>query len=484
MKERTRFAPSPTGLLHIGGVRTALYAYFLAKQTGGDFLLRIEDTDQARSVDQGVENIVHTLQRLNIQPDEGVVSKNGHVTEVGEYGPYQQSKRLTVYAQYAQQLLANGHAYRCFCSRERMDQIRKEQQQNKEQPKYDRHCLHASDAEIEAQLTANVPYVIRLHVPEGKSIIHDVIRGDITFDHREMDDQVLMKTDGFPTYHMAVVVDDHLMEITTVIRGEEWLSSTPKHLILYKMFGWQAPRFAHVPLLLNADRSKLSKRQGDVGAEQYLDKGYLAEALVNFIATLGFNPTGDREVYSKQELIDLFDLKKVNKGGAVVNFEKLDWMNKQYMQTMSGEELSRRMHAFGLVLTPDQYRFVDIEKARATTLKDLADHVRALLSLPDYDPTLLVWKKSDAHDAREMLKAAAGYVKAYGDINILAEFELSMKEWIKTEGLQTGNILWPMRIALSGREVSPSPFELVYALGTEETLHRFEVAIRSLEGTR
>ncbi|PIR47938.1 glutamate--tRNA ligase [Candidatus Uhrbacteria bacterium CG10_big_fil_rev_8_21_14_0_10_50_16] len=484
MKERTRFAPSPTGLLHIGGVRTALYAYFLAKQSGGDFLLRIEDTDQARSVENGVENIIDTLHRLGLDPDEGVYRQGSSLSERGDFGPYVQSKRLTIYAKYAQQLIADGHAYRCFCDRDRLDAMRKEQQANKEQPKYDRHCLHASDAEIEQHLKVNTPHVIRLHVPEGKTVIHDIIRGDVTFDHKEIDDQVLLKTDGFPTYHLAVVVDDHLMEITTVIRGEEWLSSTPKHLMLYTMLGWEAPRFAHVPLLLNADRSKLSKRQGDVGAEQYLEKGYLAETLVNFIATLGFNPTGDREIYSLKELIDSFDLKKVNKGGAVVNFEKLDWMNKQYLQQMSGEGLAAHLQDFGLVLEPQQYRFAEIEKTRAVTLVDLVERVRDLLLPPDYEAALLVWKDSDAQDATEMLKAAIGYVRSYGDVHILSEFELSMKEWIKAQDLQTGAILWPMRIALSGNKVSPSPFELVYALGAEESLRRMEMAIVLLQGSR
>lgn len=478
MQERTRFAPSPTGMLHIGGVRTALYAYFLAKQTGGAFLLRIEDTDQARSVEGGVENIVDTLHALGIDPDEGVVRQDGQLTEVGEFGPYRQSNRLDIYAKYAHQLIEQGDAYKCFCSRDRLDEVRKEQQKNKQQPKYDRHCLNLSDEEVEEKLKANTPYVIRMKVPEGKSTVPDVIRGDVTFDHKEVDDQVIIKSDGFPTYHLAVVVDDHHMQITTVIRGEEWLPSTPKHLILYKMLGWDAPRFAHVPLLLNPDKSKLSKRQGDVAAEIYLEKGYLPDALVNFISTLGYNPTGDREIYAREELVELFDVSKVKKSGAVVNFEKLDWMNKQYMQELTREQLATLLGD----LTEVELRLAEVEKMRATTTHELKERIDQFKELGEYDATLLVWKKSDATDAREMLKAAADYLEAHGNADDVATFEASMKEWIQSQDIPTGNILWPMRIALSGNKVSPSPFELVYALGAEEAQRRIRLAIERLEG--
>lgn len=479
MQERTRFAPSPTGMLHIGGVRTALYAYFLAKQTGGAFLLRIEDTDQARSVEGGIENIVDTLHALGIDPDEGVVRRDGQLTEVGEFGPYQQSKRLDIYAKYAHQLIEQGHAYKCFCTRDRLDEVRKEQQKNKQQPKYDRHCLNLSDAEVEEKLKAATPYVIRMQVPEGESVVPDVIRGDVTFNHKEVDDQVIIKSDGFPTYHLAVVVDDHHMQITTVIRGEEWLPSTPKHLILYKMLGWDAPRFAHVPLLLNPDKSKLSKRQGDVAAEIYLEKGYLPDALVNFISTLGYNPTGDREIYTREEFIELFDIAKVKKSGAIVNFEKLDWMNKQYMQQLSRDELASLLNN----PTETDIRLAEVEKARALTTIELGERVAQFSQLAEYDTALLVWKKSDAMDAREMLKAAHGYLSAHGEVDDVATLEASMKEWIQGEEIPTGNILWPMRIALSGQKVSPSPFELVYALGVEEALDRIQGAIERLEGS-
>lgn len=479
--ERTRFAPSPTGMLHIGGARTALWAYLLAKQTGGRFVLRIEDTDQARSVDGGIENIVDTLHALGIDPDEGSVRKDGVLTEVGDFGPYQQSKRLDIYAKYAHQLIEQGHAYKCFCTRERLDEVRKEQQANKQQPKYDRHCLGLTDEEVEEKLKANTPYVVRMKVPEGKSTVQDIIRGDVTFDHKEVDDQVILKSDGFPTYHLAVVVDDHHMEVTTVIRGEEWLPSTPKHQILYNMLGWEEPKFAHVPLLLNPDKSKLSKRQGDVAAEVYLAKGYLPDALVNFIGTLGYNPTGDREIYSRQELIDLFNLSKVKKSGAVVNFEKLDWMNKQYMQELTEDQLEAILKKQGSETTQTHVRLAKAESSRAVTTIELSERIEPFIRLQEYDSSLLVWKKSDATDAREMLKVAHDYIAAHGDADDLAGYEASMKEWINEQGIGTGNILWPVRIALAGQKVSPSPFELIWALGTQEALSRIQTAIQKLE---
>ena len=482
MPERTRFAPSPTGMLHIGSLRTALYAYFLAKQTGGAFVLRIEDTDQARSVEGGIENIVETLHRAGIEPDEGFVLRNGEVEEVGEYGPYQQSNRLSIYRQYANRLLKDGNAYHCFCTKDRLDEVRKEQQKNKQQPKYDRHCLGLSDKEVEAKLAEGLPHVVRLKVPEGSSTVQDIIRGDVTFDHKEVDDQVLMKSDGFPTYHLAVVVDDHLMKISTIIRGEEWLPSTPKHIMLYNMLGFDLPKFAHVPLLLNPDKSKLSKRQGDVAAEQYLDKGYLPDALVNFIATLGYNPTGDREIYEVDELTKLFDISKVKKSGAVVNFEKLDWMNKQYMQTASTDDLVERLRAHRDELPDNINRIVDVEKGRATTLLELAESVDTYIELPSYEAGLLVWKKADARDALEKLEAAGKWLNENGPVSDVGALEQNMKEWIKDRDYMTGNVLWPLRIALSGQKTSPSPFELAYVLGEEEAQSRINKAIDLLKG--
>lgn len=476
MKERTRFAPSPTGMLHIGGLRTALWAYFLARQTDGAFVLRIEDTDQARTVEGGIQNIVETLERVGIAPDEGFRMGSNGVEEHGSLGPYKQSERLELYTRYAQQLIDTGHAYRCFCTKERLDMLRKGQQERGEQTRYDRHCLNLSDDEITKRLGDQ--HVVRMRVPEGETTFTDIVRGKVTFQHAEIDDQVILKSDGFPTYHLAVVVDDHHMEITTVIRGEEWLTSTPKHLILYKFLGFDAPKFAHVPLLLNSDKSKLSKRQGDVAADSYLERGYLPEALVNFIATLGYNPTGDRELYAQDELIKLFDLSRVKKSGAVVNFEKLDWMNKQYLSQMATNDVLRRLAGLGEQGIDENV--IEVEKHRATTLFEIVEAAKQYKDTPDYDAHILVWKKSDAADARNMLMTARDYLDGLDTEQPCSILEETMKTWIKEQGIQTGAILWPLRVALSGAERSASPFEYIYILGKDEAQKRIQTAIEKL----
>lgn len=482
--ERTRFAPSPTGLLHIGGLRTALYAYFLAKQTGGDFVLRIEDTDQSRTVEGGTENIVRTLHRVGLSADEGFVWENGHIKERGDHGPYAQSKRLPFYKKAADTLIEQEQAYYCFCTPERLQNVRQQQQSEKRQPKYDRHCLELSDDYVHAELQKGTPFVVRMRVPKGESNWNDVIRGPVSFSNDEVDDQVLLKSDGFPTYHLAVVVDDHLMEISTVIRGEEWISSTPKHLMLYSMLGYEPPQFAHVPLLLNADKSKLSKRQGDVSVESYLNSGYLPQALVNFVATLGFNPSGERELYSLEELIAGFRLRKVKKSGAVVSFDKLDWMNRQYLQALSDNELLDALRSFMTNVPSQAARIVHVEKERVTTLRELAEAMEAYPVSPTFpQPHILVWKKSDGKDAIAMLERAAKFLGGHDDASAVLTLETSMKEWIQREGIPTGNILWPLRVALSGKEQSASPFEYIYILGKEETLHRIQHAILALKGS-
>lgn len=482
--ERTRFAPSPTGMLHIGGLRTALYSYFLAKQTGGDFILRIEDTDQSRAVEGGRENIVRTLDRVGVRADEGFVWRNGRVIERGDFGPYLQSKRLVAYKAAADKLVQEGSAYYCFCSAERLENVRQEQQKEKRQPKYDRHCFALTRDAVHTKLQQGMPYVIRLRVPKGESHWNDLIRGPVTFSNEEMDDQVLIKSDGFPTYHLAVVVDDHAMKITTVIRGEEWISSTPKHLMLYAMLGFTPPQFAHVPLLLNADKSKLSKRHGDVSVESYLDKGYLPVALVNFVSTLGFNPRGDKELYSMDEFVAEFNLRKVKKSGAIVNFDKLDWMNRQYIQAMSDTELLEAVRPLASSISEHALRILTVERDRVTTLTDvvhaLADYPKAPIFS---EPHILIWKKSDGKTAMEMLERSATFVSEYRGAMTIAELERSVKEWIAREGFPTGDVLWPLRVALSGKEKSASPFEYIYILGKEESVSRIEHALSILKGS-
>jgi len=336
-KIRVRFAPSPTGLLHIGGLRTALYDYLFAKKNKGDFILRIEDTDQERLVKGAQENLIKTLNWIGLDYDEG--PKVG-----GKFGPYIQSQRLKLYQQYAQELVKRGKAYYCFCSPERLKKLRQNQIDNRIPPMYDKHCLSLKPEEVEEKLKNKGPYVIRLKVPsKGVTEFNDIIRGKVEVDNKTIDDQVLLKSDGYPTYHLAVVVDDYLMKITHIFRGEEWLPSTPKHVLLYQAFGWPLPEFAHLPTILNKDRSKLSKRQGDVADEDYIKKGYLKEALINFIVLLGWHPgQGEtEEFFSLKELIKKFDLKQVHKAGAVFDLEKLDWLNGVYIRKMKVKELTK-----------------------------------------------------------------------------------------------------------------------------------------------
>lgn len=481
--ERTRFAPSPTGLLHIGSLRTALYAYFLARQSEGVFILRIEDTDQKRSVPRGVEQIVETLALMGIVADEGPRLVGGELVEHGDHGPYLQSRRLERYHSAAQHLVENGHAYYCFCTTDDLALMRDAQRAAQIQPRYDGRCRELDAETVHARLRAGEAHVVRLRVPEGETAFRDIIRGTVTFANKEIDDQVLVKADGFPTYHLAVVVDDADMRITTVVRGEEWLSSTPKHVMLYDALSLAPPRFAHLPLLLGTDKSKLSKRQGDVSVASYVERGYVPEALLNFVATLGFNPRGDRELYALDELIAEFRLPDVKKSGAIVSFEKLDWMNRQYIQAMPRDELRDRLQRVTSVSLPENMdRIMDVERTRVTTLLDLAQAITAYNASPIFeDPQMIIWKKSNGRDTIEILKRVRAFIQSYEEEITVATLESDMKEWIAQEGLVTGNVLWPLRVALSGRERSASPFEYAYVLGKEEVVTRITHAIATLE---
>ncbi len=337
---RVRFAPSPTGYLHVGGLRTALYNYLFARKNNGTFVLRIEDTDRSRYVDGAVENLLRTLQWSGLEFDEGP-------GKGGAYGAYVQSERLDVYRKYAEELLAGGNAYYAFDTAEELDTMRKEREKLRLPPKYDRRALKLSPADVKEKIASGTPFVVRMKTPDNESIgFDDVVRGRVEFDSNLIDDQVLLKSDGYPTYHLANVVDDHLMGITHVIRGEEWLSSTPKHVLLYRFLGWEPPVFAHLPLLLNPDKSKLSKRQGDVAVEEYRQKGYLPEALDNFVAFLGWNPGDEREIFSLEDLVKEFSLERVGKSGAVFNVEKLNWLNSQHLRRMSDNAILDAVRAY------------------------------------------------------------------------------------------------------------------------------------------
>jgi glutamyl-tRNA synthetase len=467
---RTRFAPSPTGYLHVGGLRTALFSYLLAKKHGGQFLLRVEDTDQARSVPGAVQNMIESLKWAGIEFDEGPGKDGG-------CGPYVQSERLHLYAQYAQQLIAQGNAYYCFCSSERLDAMRAEQVAQKLPPAYDKRCRNLTPQEIADNKAVHPHAVIRMKVPlEGEMTFNDLIRGPVTFSYKNVDDQVLMKSDGFPTYHLAVVVDDHCMNISHVIRGEEWLSSTPKHILLYQYFGWHAPQFAHLSLLLNSDRSKLSKRQGDVAVEDYRNKGYLPEALVNFVAFLGWNPGDTREIFSMHELINDFSLAGVSKAGAIFNIEKLDWLNGQYIQKMTGAQLLTRVKPLleeqGLATRDDAYLAAALEllKERVTVLPDFLSNGAYFFTAPaSYDEKIVAkaWKPETAL----LIKALVNLFAALPVFDA-GTIETALREYATQHSLGMGAIIQPLRLALSGVGQGPAVYQIAALLCREEVIRR------------
>jgi glutamyl-tRNA synthetase len=473
----TRFAPSPTGFLHVGGLRTALYAYLFAKQNKGRFILRIEDTDQKRYVEGAVESLKKTLEFFDLNWDEG---------------PYFQSQRSELYQSHAKELLEKGKAYRCFCTEEDLEKMREEQSKLKLAPKYDRRCLELSPETIQAHLELGKPFVIRQLIPYEEVVFQDLIRGEMRFHGKDVDDQVLIKSDGLPTYHLANVVDDHSMGVTHVIRGEEWLPSTPKHLWLYQALGWTPPLFAHLPLLLNPDRSKLSKRQGDVAAEDYINKGYLKEAMINFIAFLGWNPGTEEELFSMEDLIQGFSLDRVQKAGAVFNLEKLDWLNGHYLRAKTPKALlelilpyleKEEWYKASMLdsLTQDQkMAFVTSVQSRMKTLCDGPAMLRPfLLTELDYKTELFLSEKMKVDKATVILalENALPALHAHSDFSSEEALKDCLIKVIEKMGLKNGQVLWPLRVALSNEEYSPGVFELLRVLGKEISLKRLQSAL-------
>lgn len=498
---RTRFAPSPTGFLHVGGLRTALYSFLYAHKHGGKFLLRIEDTDQTREVAGAVESLVSTLKRVSLSFDEG--------PEIGgPYGPYIQSQRTAIYRKHAEELLLKGAAYRCFCSKERLTEMRAYQEAHRMPPMYDRTCLKLSSQEIQNRIDAGVPFVIRQKILNseetfarfGERVVRfaDLVRGDVSFDPATIDDQVLMKSDGFPTYHLANVVDDHLMKITHVIRGEEWLSSTPKHILLYASFGWEAPNFAHLPLLLNKDKTKLSKRQGDVAVEDYLKKGYLPEALLNFIALLGWHPGKGitQEIFSLEELTQQFDLGKVHTSGAIFDLEKLDWIqwqwNRRKFETDSRSEAEKIIELASPYL-PEEWKtdYAFLSRCLATVKEKLLQKPREIReqihfyfddeSEFDWNVMLNEKMKVDVGVASRALKAAHETLSEFEDFDSQEAIKACLISVVEYLGCKNGQVFWPVRAALTGEQFSPGVFEVIWALGKERTLKRLDQALMSLK---
>jgi len=486
---RTRFAPSPTGFLHIGGLRTALYDYLIAKKSGGTFLLRIEDTDQSRLVEGATEKILKGLKWAGIEPEEGVVGvERGSLIQKGDCGPYVQSQRLNIYSEYAKTLLDKGYAYHCFCSPQRLEELRAKQQSAKQAPKYDKHCKNIGKKEVEKRIANGEKYVVRLNVPAGETIeFNDGVYGKVSVNSDTIDDQVLIKSDGYPTYHFAVVVDDHLMGITHVTRGEEWLPSTPKHILLYKYFGWKIPEIVHFPNVQGENRKKLSKRQGDVSVEDFIKKGYLPEAIVNFIVLLGWNPKNEQEYFSIEELKEVFDVEGLNKSGAIFDFKKLDWMNSHYIKKLDDQELEKRTLIYlKEYCSQQQFEFdeglakkiITIEKERIKKFSEITKNIDFYYKTPDIDPTILPWKKCSYQCTADFLQKSKDVITGIS-VDDFTKNKLEKKLLIAA-GDEKGELLWPLRVALTGEKYSPSPFEVAWAIGKNETIKRVDLAINSL----
>jgi glutamyl-tRNA synthetase len=478
---RTRFAPSPTGYLHVGGLRTALYNYLFAKKENGEFVLRIEDTDQARKVDGAIENLIETLKWAGISYDEGPDKE-------GTFGPYIQSQRLNLYRQHAHRLVTEEKAYYCFCTPERIEEMRKRQIAAKLSPSYDRHCRNIPREETQKKMEKGEPFVIRMKTPlEGEISFADAIRGKITIGSKILDDQVILKSDGYPTYHLAVVVDDHFMKISHVIRGEEWLSSTPKHVLLYQYFGWDIPCFAHLPLLLNPDKSKLSKRQGDVAVEDYRLKGYLKEALINFVALLGWNPGDEREIFSLDELVKEFSLERVGKSGAVFNIEKLDWLNFQHLRSIPDAQvllmLKRRLtrSAFSDKQFEDSYllKIINVMRDRAIFVKDFIEKSSYFFEAPthyDEGVTKKRWKPETPKQMRQLMERFSTLSNPNAE-----DFEKALHSVADALKVKHGELIHPLRLAVSGVGAGPGLYDIVAILGKDETIKRMNWAIERIK---
>ncbi len=477
---RTRFAPSPTGYMHVGNLRTALYAYLMAKSQGGTFILRIEDTDQERYVDGAVDIIYKTLKETGLIWDEG--------PDIGgPVGPYVQSERMGMFKEYAVQLVESGHAYYCFCNKDRLEEVKAVQKASGMAPKYDGHCRNLTPEEVQAKLDAGIPYVIRQKMPqEGTTTFHDEVFGDITVENTALDDQILIKADGMPTYNFANVVDDHTMGITHVIRGNEYLSSTPKYNLLYEAFGWEIPVYVHCSPVMKNATEKLSKRNGDASYQDLIAKGYLKDAVLNYIALLGWSPKGDKEIFTLPELVQEFDISGISKSPAIFDTQKLNYINGEYIRAMDLDTF----HAAALPWIRKTVTREDVDtkliahvlQARCEVLGDIPEQVDFIDTLPDYDIELYVSKKmkTTKETSLEMLKAVLPRLEALSDFSLEAIHEC-LFSLIAELGVKNGFLLWPVRIAVSGKQFTPGGgVEICAILGKEEALNRIRAGIAKL----
>ena len=480
-KVRTRYAPSPTGKMHVGNLRSALYEFLIAKHAGGEFMLRIEDTDQERYVEGATEIIYRTLETAGLKHDEGPDKDGG-------YGPYVQSERMKtgIYLKYAKELIEKGEAYYCFCDKERLESIKTEVVEGKEITMYDKHCLSLSKEEIEANLSAGKPYVIRQNIPnEGTTTFHDELYGDITVENAELDDMILIKSDGYPTYNFANVIDDHLMGITHVVRGNEYLSSAPKYNRLYEAFGWEIPKYIHCPLITNEDHQKLSKRCGHSSYEDLLDQGFLTEAIVNFVALLGWSPSSDNEIFSLEELVKEFDYHRISKSPAVFDMVKLRWMNGEYMKKMDDDKFyEMALPYLKEVITRDLdfHKIAAMVKTINEVFPDIKDQVDFFEKVPEYETSMYVHKKMKTNEetSLQVLREVQPLLEAQEDFSNDALFEM-LSAYAKEHGYKVGYVMWPIRTALSGKQMTPAgATEILEVLGKEESLVRIQAAIDKL----
>ena len=481
-KVRTRFAPSPTGFMHLGGLRTALYAYLYAKHNGGDFILRIEDTDQERFVEGAVDIIYDTLAKAGITHDEGPDKDGG-------YGPYVQSERMKtgIYMKYARELIEKGEAYYCFCDKERLSTLKTEVVEGKEIMIYDKHCLHLGKEEVEKNLAEGKPFVIRQNIPmEGTTTFHDELYGDITVENAELDDMILIKSDGYPTYNFANVVDDHTMNITHVVRGNEYLSSSPKYQRLYDAFGWKSPVYIHLPLITDENHKKLSKRSGHSSFEDLLEQGFLPEAVVNYIALLGWSPEDNREIFSLDELIKEFDYHRINKSPSVFDYMKLKWMNGEYIKAMADEAFYTMAEPYLKSVIKkdlDLHKIAAMVKTRIEVFPDICDLIDFFETLPEYDPEMYTHKKmkTNKETSLAILQELCPVFEQQEDYSNDALYQL-LTTFAAEHEYKNGYVLWPVRTAVSGKQMTPAgATEIMEILGKEESINRIRKGIELLQ---
>lgn len=502
-KIRVRIAPSPTGFMHIGNLRTILYNYLFARHHDGTFVVRIEDTDRTRFVPGAMEDMLQTLTWAGLDYDEGPFVENNKIIEKGEFGPYIQSERLDIYQKHIKTLIDKNRAYYCFCDKDRLEKLRAEQVEQKLPPKYDGHCQDLTKEEIQEKLNNKQPFVIRFRMPENREVLFDdAIRGTIKVNSDDLDDFVLIKSDGFPTYHFAVVVDDHLMKISHVLRGEEWIASTPKHILLYEAFDWHAPIFAHLPQILNKNKKKMSKRDGDVSVKDFISAGYIKEALINFIALLGWNSGTEQEVYSIDEMIKQFSLDNIHKSGAIFDIDKLDWLNGVYIRDLSSEQFAQLclpvLIENNLIVQKSDKLYnketkeeitlswlrqaCELEKDRIKKITEISQALKFIfITQPEYEAKILPWKKSDASSAKQILGQLQELLSTIAENDFTTEYlNKTISGFIEKSNLTNGEVMWPWRVALSGSDKSPGPFEIAPVLGKEKTLSRIKYAINLL----